>query len=92
MLTLKCDHPFLYEFPILFSTVKLNLGHMFYQLIHRFNIWILKCWSAAEYISKFFPIHERDGKFGFLKSLDCISKFSLLKSLKIEIFVPLPLC
>ena len=26
MLSLKCDHPFLCEFPILFSTVKLNVG------------------------------------------------------------------
>ena len=48
----------------------------FSQLIHRFNIWILKCWSGAVYISKFFPIHKRDGKLRFLKSLDCISKFS----------------
>ena len=69
MLTLKCDHPLLCEFPILFSTVKLKLGHQFFQLIHRFNIWILKCWSGAVYISKFFPVHKRDGKLGFLKSL-----------------------
>ena len=64
------------EFPILFSTKKVKLGHKFSQLIHKFNIWILKCWSGAVYISKFFPIHKRDGKLGFLKSLDCISKFS----------------
>ena len=76
MLSLKCDHPLLCEFPILFSTVKVKLGHKFSQLIHKFNIWILKCWSGAVYISKFFPIHKRDGKLGFLKSLDCISKFS----------------
>ena len=76
MLSLKCDHALLCEFPILFSTVKLKLGHKFSQLIHRFNIWILKCWSGAVYISKFFPIHKRDGKLRFLKSLDCISKFS----------------
>ena len=75
ILSLKCDHPLLCEFSILFSTVKLKLGHKFSQLIHRFNIWILKCWSGAVYISKFFPIHKRDGKLGFLKSLDCISKF-----------------
>ena len=59
----------------LFSTKKLKLGQGFSQLIHRFNIWILKCWSGAAYISTFFPIHKRDGKLGFLKSLDCISKF-----------------
>ena len=73
---LTFGHPLLCEFPILLSTVKLKLGHKFSQLIHRFNIWILKCWSGAVYISKFFPIHKRDGKLGFLKSLDCISKFS----------------
>ena len=72
---LTFGHPLLCEFPILLSTVKLKLGHKFSQLIHRFNIWILKCWSGAVYISKFFSIHKRDGKLGFLKSLDCISKF-----------------
>ena len=76
ILSLKCDHLLLCEFSILFSTVKLKLRHKFSQLIHRFNICILKCWSGAVYISKFFPIHKRDGKLGFLKSLDCISKFS----------------
>ena len=76
ILSLKCYHPLLCEFSILFSTGKLKLGHKFSQLIHRFNIGILKCWSGAVYISKFFPIHKRDGKLGFLKSLDCISKFS----------------
>ena len=40
MLCLKCDHPFLCEFPIFFSTVKLKLGHKFSLLIHRFNIGI----------------------------------------------------
>ena len=62
ILSLKCDHPLLREFSILFSTVKLKLGHKFSQLIHRFNIGILKCWSGGVYISKFFPIHKRDGK------------------------------
>ena len=62
ILSLKCDHPLLCEFSILFSTVKLKLGHKFSQLIHRFNIGILKCWSGGVYISKFFPIHKRDGK------------------------------
>ena len=76
ILSLKYDHPRLYEFPILFSTVKLKLYHKFSQLIHIFNMGILKCWSGAAYISKFFPIHKRDRKLGFLKSLDCISKFS----------------
>ena len=75
MLSLKRDHPLLCEFPVLFSTVKLKLGNKFSQLTHRFNIWILKCCSGAVYISKFFPIHKKDGKLGFLKSLDYISKF-----------------
>ena len=76
ILSLKCDHPLLCEFSILVSIVKLKLGHNFSKLIHRFNIGILKCWSGAVHISKFFPIYKRDGKLGFLKNLDCISKFS----------------
>ena len=40
ILSLKCDHPLLCEFSILFSTVKLKLGHKFSQLINRFNIGI----------------------------------------------------
>ena len=43
-------------------------------------IWILKCWSWAVYTSTFFPIHERDGKLGFLKSLDCTSEFRFLSN------------
>ena len=62
ILSLKCDHPLLCEFSILFSTVKLKLGHKFSKLIHRFNIRILKCWPGAVYISKLWPIHQRDGK------------------------------
>ena len=57
MSSLKCDHPLLCEFLTLFSTVKVKLGHKFSQLIHKFNIWLLKCWSGAVYIYKFFPIH-----------------------------------
>ena len=76
ILSLKCDHPLLCESSILFSTVKLKLGHKFSQLIHRFNICILKCWYGAVYISKFFPTHKRHGKLGFLKSLDFFSKFT----------------
>ena len=43
ILSLKCDHPLLCEFSVLFSTAKLNLGHKFPQIIHRFNTEILKC-------------------------------------------------
>ena len=89
ILSLKCDHPLLCEFSILFSTVTLKLGHKFSKPIHRFNIGILKCWSGAVHISKFSPICKRDGKLGFLKSLDFQIFASSLKSLKIEIFVPL---
>ena len=60
MLSLKCDHPLLCELPILFSTVKLKLGHKFSQLIHKYNISVLKCWFGAEDISKFFPIHKKE--------------------------------
>ena len=75
-LSLKCDHPVLCEFSILFSTLELKLGHKFSQLSHGFNIETLKYWSGAVYISKFFPIHKRNGELEFLKGLDCISKFS----------------
>ena len=64
----KCDHPFLCEFPISFSTVKLKLGHNFFQFIRRFKIWILKCWSWTVYTSKFFSIHKMDGKLDSLKA------------------------
>ena len=37
MLILKYDYPFLYEFPILFSAVKLKLGYRYSQFIHRFE-------------------------------------------------------
>ena len=90
ILSLKCDHVILCEFSFLFLTVKLKLGHKFSQLIHRFNIRILKCWSGAVYISKLFQIHKRDGKLGFLKSLDCISKFPLIhwKVWKLRFLLP----
>ena len=68
ILSLKCDHPLLYEFSILFSTVKLKLGHTFSQLIHRFNNGILKGWSEPVYISKFFPIHKKMGNWDFWKA------------------------
>ena len=76
ILSFECDYSLSCIFSILFSKAKLKLRHKISQLIHRFNIEILKCWSEAVYISKFFPIHKRDGKLEFLKSLDCISKFS----------------
>ena len=65
MLSLKCDHPLLCEFPILFSTVKVKLGHKFPQLTHKFNIWILKYWPGAVYISKIFSIHKEMGNWDF---------------------------
>ena len=93
ILSLKCDHPLLCEFPILFSTVKVKLGHKFSQLIHKFNIWILKCCSGALYISKIFPIHKQKrweiGIFEKHRLHFQIFPYSP-KSLKIEIFVPLP--
>ena len=92
MLSLKCDHALLCEFPILFSTVKLKLEHQFSQLIHGFNIWILKCWSGAVYISKFFPIHKRWEIGIFEKPRLHFQIFpNSLKSLKIDIFDFCPL-
>ena len=38
MLILKCDHPFLCEFPVLFSTMKLKLGNNFSHFI-KFGFW-----------------------------------------------------
>ena len=37
--------PILCKFPILFSVVKLKLGHYFSQFIHRFQSWTFQCWS-----------------------------------------------
>ena len=68
MLSLRCDHPFLCDLPILFSAVKLKLGHKNSKSIQRFKIYILKCWSLAVYPSKFFSIHKRDTKLGFCKA------------------------
>ena len=49
MLSLKCDHTFLCEFPILFSTVKLKLGHGYnFQIqskIQNLDFEILKSFS-----------------------------------------------
>ena len=91
MLSLKCDHPLLCEFPILFSTVKVKLGHKFSQLIHKFNIWILKCWFWAVYISKIFSIHKEMGHWDYEKLRLHFQLFpNSLKSLKIAIFVALP--
>ena len=76
MLSLKCDHPLLCEFPILFSRKKVKLGHRFSQLIHKFNIWILKCCSWAVYISKFFSIHKEMGNWDFRKAEIAFPNFS----------------
>ena len=85
ILSLKCDHPLLCEFSILFSTVKLKLEHKFFQFINTFNIGILKCWSGTVYISKFFPIHKRDAKLGFWKPRLHFQIFpNSLKSLKLR--------
>ena len=66
---MKCGHPLLCEFPILFSwSYLIKLGHKFSQLIHKFNTWILKCWSGAVYIYKFFSIHKEMGNWDFCKA------------------------
>ena len=48
ILSLKCDHLLLCEFSILFSIVKLKLGHNFSQLIHRFNTGTLAMLAATK--------------------------------------------
>ena len=73
------------KLPILFWTVKLKLGHKFSLFIHRFKIKIFECWSLAILPSfsqfknrfcdfwtfQFFPIHEKDGKLGFMNISEC---------------------
>ena len=75
MLSLKCVHPLLYEFPILFSTVKVKLGQRFSQLIYKFNIWAWKCWSGAVYISKFFQFIKEMGNWHFWKAYIAFPNF-----------------
>ena len=91
MLSLECDHPLLCEFPILFSTLKVKLEHKFSQLIHKFNIWILKCSSVAVYIPSFSQFIKR-WEIGIFEKLRLhFQNFpNSLKSLKIEIFLLLP--
>ena len=50
------------KLPILFWTVKLRLGHKFFQFIRRFNIgnfWVLVLGCT----SKFFPINKEISRF-----------------------------
>ena len=43
--------------------------------MHRFKLWVLKCWFWSVYTSNFFTIHERDAKFGYLSvRLECTSR------------------
>ena len=76
------------KFPILFSTEKFKLRHNFSQFMHRFKIWILKCWS-----SKFFSISQNKWKIEIFEKPRLHYQIfpNSLKSLKIGIFeVPLP--
>ena len=34
--------------------------------MHRFKLWVLKCWFWSVYTFNFFTIHEKDAKFGYL--------------------------
>ena len=83
ILSLKCDHPFLCEFSILFSTVKLKLGHKFPQLIYRSNIGILKCWSGAVWFIKEMRIAIFEKPRLYFQMFP-----NSLKSFKIEILSP----
>ena len=82
------------EFPVLFSTVKVKLGHKFSQLILKFKIWILKCQAhSLTFQPRIFPSFTQLIKrweiviFEILKLHFQIFPNSL-KRLKIEIFVP----
>ena len=72
---------------LLFSTMKLILGHSFFPFILRFKIGIFDCWSSST--SQCFPIHEKRWKLGIFacqpKVYFQISPNSL-KSQKIWIF------
>ena len=67
MLSWKFDRPFLCELPILFSTVKLKLGHKLFQFIHKFKIWILKCWSFGCIYFQVFPNSWKRWKIGIFE-------------------------
>ena len=92
MLSWKCEQNFLSEFPILFLTVvTLKLGHNFSQFLHRFKIWIFKCWPWTVYTSRFFQFIKERKIWIFEKPRLHFQIFpNSLKSLKIEIFVHLP--
>ena len=65
-----------------------NSEAYFSQFSLRFKILILKCWSWVVYTFRFFPVHKRNGELGFLKSLDCTSKFSPTKKFENWDFCP----
>ena len=89
-LSLKCDHPVLCEFPILFSTGQVKLGQKFSQLIHKFNIWILIVGLGLCVFPSFSQFIKRweIGIFEKFRSHFQIFPNSL-KSLKTEIFFPI---
>ena len=75
MLSLKCDHPLLYEFPILFSPVKLKLGHKF---SHSSKDSTFGFWSVGMGLCiflRFSQFIKEIGKLELFKSLDYIFKF-----------------
>ena len=91
MLSLKCDHPLLCELPILFSTVKLKLGHTFSQPIHKYNISVLNVGLGLSIFPSFFQFTKKRWKIGIFEKpwLHLQIFLNSLKSLKIEILVHL---
>ena len=91
MLSLKCDHIFLCEFSILFSTVKLKLRQNVSQFIHGFKIWILKFWSWAVLciLPSFFQFIKEKKMWIFEKPRLHLQIFpNSLKSLKLRFLSP----
>ena len=76
MSSLKYSHSLLCEFPMLFSRGNLKLWHKFSQLIHRFNIWILKCWSGLCIFPSFSQFIKEMGNWDFWKSVIAFPDFS----------------
>ena len=90
--SLKCDHPFLCKFPILFSTVRFKLAYILSQFIHRskcvfWNVGLGLCILPS--FSQFIKVVDCD--FWKASRLHYQIFPNSLKCLKIRIFeVPLP--
>ena len=71
MISLKCGQPCV-NFPTLFSTVKLKLGHHFSQFIYRFKTGTFESWTKAVAPSFWqFTKRFQIGIFEFCSSWTC---------------------